>query len=548
VETGAVATMRDGARLTADIYRPVGNGPWPVLLMRQPYGREIASTVVYAQPAWFARQGYMVVIQDVRGRGGSEGVFYPFRDDETDGYDTVMWSSALPGSNGRVGMYGFSYQSATQLLAALGRPPPLRAIAPHMTAYDLYSGWFYRAGLLQLHTTLYWGNQMLRDDAYRGGMADFYARLERRWGDTAPLARQLPIAGITPLTDPEAAPYVRDWLEHDEYDTYWKERNIQLRVAEITVPMFHMSGWYDWFLRGTMAGHRAACEAGRADVFIVCSPWIHLPWTRSVGTADLGPEARLDVDELLVAWFDHWLKGRPRDPRTQGARIFVLGENKWEQAPAWPPPGVVDQKWFLASHGRANSLFGDGCLDPGGARGPCDQFVYDPRVPVLAPGGQFGGSLTWGPVDLSQAQQGNNMLVYSANLERTLRISGAPRCRLFVRSSAPDTAFVARLSRVAPGGEATFLTLGAARLREGLPAPDGSTELVVQLDDTCCRFEAGDGLRLDVASSAFPMLALHPNTLESPNRVATPAEYRIARQIVYHDARRPSCLELPVSP
>jgi len=548
VETGVPAAMRDGVRLAADIYRPVGAGPWPVLLMRQPYGREIASTVVYAQPAWFSRQGYIVVIQDVRGRGGSEGEFYPFRDDEADGYDSVMWSAGLPGSNGRVGMYGFSYQSTTQLLAALGRPPALRAVAPHMTVWDMYSGWFYRSGLLLQHTTLSWGNQMLRDDALRGGSQELYGRLEKSWIDTAPLCRQQPLDAVDPLTDPRAAPYVRDWLEHDEYDAYWRRLNLLSRAAEIEVPIFHLSGWYDWFLRGSMAGYRAASAAGRAEQFIVCAPWIHLPWERNVGAADLGPEARLDVDALLVAWFDHWLKDRPRDPRTRGALFFELGENRWRQASAWPPPGVTDQSWFLGSGGRANSLFGDGRLEPGGAGGPCDQFVYDPEVPVLAPGGQMNGSLTWGPVDLGPAQQGNNLLVYSARLEKALRVAGAPRCRLFVRSTAPDTAFVARLSRVTPAGAAIFLSLGAARLRDGAARPDGSTELVVALDDTCCRFEAGDVLRLDVASSAFPMLALHPNTLASPNRVASPAEFRRARQVVYHDAGRPSALELPVLP
>jgi putative CocE/NonD family hydrolase len=262
----------------------------------------------------------------------------------------------------------------------------------------------------------------------------------------------------------------------------------------------------------------------------------------------MGPEARLDVDALLVAWFDHWLRDRPRDPRTVGAQVFALGENRWRQAPAWPPPGGSRQDWFLGSGGRANSLFGDGRLDRAGARGPCDQFIYDPHVPVLAPGGQADGSLAWGPADLGPGQQANNLLVYSAALDAPLRIAGSPRCRLFVRSSAPDTAFVARLSRVTPAGAAVFLSLGAARLRDGAPGPDGSTELVVPLDDTCCRFEAGDGLRLDVASSAYPMLALHPNTAASPNRVASAAEFRRARQIVYHDARRPSALELPVSP
>ena len=150
IECGVVALMRDGCRLMADIYRPAPTlespGPWPVLLMRQPYGRDIASTVVYAHPTWYARRGFLVVIQDVRGRGDSDGAFYTFRNEIEDGYDTVRWAAALPGANGRVGMYGFSYQGSTQLLAALARPPELRALAPHMTAFDLYSGWFYRGG------------------------------------------------------------------------------------------------------------------------------------------------------------------------------------------------------------------------------------------------------------------------------------------------------------------------------------------------------------------------------------------------------------------
>lgn len=547
VTQGVMAAMRDGVRLACDIYRPDGEGPWPVLLMRQPYGREIASTVVYAQPVWFARQGYIVVIQDVRGRGGSEGVFYPFRDDERDGYDTVAWAAGLPGSNGRVGMYGFSYQSATQLLAALAKPPALKAVAPHMAVLDLYSGWFYRSGLLQQHTTLFWANQMLRDDALRDGSADLYERLEKSWRDTAPLSRQLPIERVEPLTDPKAAPYVRDWLEHGDYDDYWKARNFLLRASEIEVPMFHLSGWYDWFLRGSMAGYRQTLGAGRADQFIVCTPWVHLPWTRQVGSQDLGPAARLDIDALLVAWFDHWLKDKPRDPRTVGAQYFALGENRWHQAAQWPPPSGRTQRWFLASGGRANSLFGDGQLDPSAARGPCDQFVYDPQVPVLAPGGQPGGSLTWGPTDIGLSQQGNNLLVFSATLDRALRIEGGPRCTLFVRSTAPDTAFVVRLSRVT-GTSAAFITLGAARLRDGRLLPDGSTELTIQLDDTCCQFQQGDGLRIDVASSAFPMLALHPNTLTPPNQTAAAGDYRRARQIIYHDPQRPSCIDLPVAP
>jgi len=542
--------MRDGVKLAANVYRPAGEGPWPVLLLRQPYGRETASTVVYAPPEWFALRGYLVVVQDVRGRGGSEGTFDPLRHEAADGYDSVMWAAGLPGSNGRVGMYGFSYQGATQLRAALARPPPLQAIAPHMTAFDFHSGWFYRAGMLQVPTVLRWANQLQREDVRRTGPAALAARLERSWQNPAALGLQHPLAGADPITDPQAPAYVRDWLEHDESDAYWRGLNGAADIAELDVPVFHLAGWYDYLLRGTMADYRAIRRANRAAQFLVCGPWEHFPWGRKLAGSDHGPEARPDIDAMLVAWFDHWLKDRPRDPLLQGVRYFMLGENRWHSAPVWPPPETRIQTWFLQSGGRANSAFGDGRLDAAGASGPPDRFTYDPETPVLAPGGQMNGTQEWGPSDLAPAQQANNLLVYTPPpFEQPWRMAGTPRCRLFVHSTAPDTAFVARLSRVARSGSpAAFLTLGAARLRDGQPGPGGTTLLDIPLDDTTCGFAPGESLRLDIASSAFPLLARHPNTSTPPNRVASPAEFRRAVQTVYHDRVRPSALELPVLP
>src|ERR1700759_216720 len=154
LERGVPFTTSDGTPLIADHYYPPQPGPNPTLLMRQPYGRDIASTVVYAHPAWFAQQGYHVVIQDVRGRGGSDGAFYPFRNEGRDGAETIAWLRQYAACNGRIGMYGFSYQGATQLLAAAEQPDGLQCIAPHMTAADLYHGWFYHQGALRLSSTL----------------------------------------------------------------------------------------------------------------------------------------------------------------------------------------------------------------------------------------------------------------------------------------------------------------------------------------------------------------------------------------------------------
>lgn len=550
IECGVVAVMRDGCRLVADVYRPAvgdaGTGPWPVLLMRQPYGRDIASTVVYAHPTWFARRGFLVVVQDVRGRGDSEGEFYAFRREAEDGYDTVRWAATLRGANGRVGMYGFSYQGSTQLLAALGRPPELRALAPHMTAFALHSGWFYRGGLLQLSTSVSWASQMLREDARRRG-ARSEAALDENWQNTGRLSGVFPVRDAVPLVAEDLPSYGADWLRHAEDDVYWREFDMLARVDDLGLPMFHLSGWYDLYLRGSVDGYRAMA-ARHPGQFLLAAPWVHLPWGNLVGGADLGMAAVPAVDEMLASWFHHWLDS-DQPPATapagmEGVRYFVLGENAWRESRAWPPAEARPRVWHLVSGGRANSRFGDGGLSEDGPGGPDDLFNYDPEVPVLAPGGNQGGHAGFGPHDLSAQQQGINLLVYDTGAAKVpLVVVGDPVCVLYVTSSAPETSFVARLSRVMADGRAVFLTLGAGRVK----AREGA-ELRLALDPVAVRLAPGERLRLDVASSAYPLLIRHPNTECDPAAVSRPAEYRRALQVVHHDAARPSRLELTVLP
>src|SRR5580658_180912 len=201
-------TLSDGIMLVSDHYYPPGPGPHPTLLMRQPYGREIASTVVYPHPVWFARHGYNVVIQDVRGRGDSGGEFYPFRNEARDGAETIAWLRTHSASNGRIGMYGFSYQGATQLLAAAEQPEGLQCIAPHMTAVDLYHGWFYHHGALRLNSSLGWGIQMLREDARRKGQREASDQLEAAWANIRAQAAQAPYAEHPAISRAELPSYV----------------------------------------------------------------------------------------------------------------------------------------------------------------------------------------------------------------------------------------------------------------------------------------------------------------------------------------------------
>jgi len=543
---GVPCFMRDGTRLAADVYTPRGDGPFPVLLMRQPYGRDIASTVVYAQPTWFCREGFIVVIQDVRGRGGSEGTFDAFQNEADDGFDTVEWAAKLPKANGRVGMYGFSYQGSTQLLAASRRPAALKAMAPHMTAFDLYSGWFYRDGMLQLATTLGWGNQMLREDARRKGADDLYNKLESTWSRPGSLLHELPVSRVKPLTDEEANPYVREWLEHEKKDAWWSAFDFLERVSEIAhVPCYHLSGWYDFYTRGSMDGYRAMAARSPSTQKLELGPWGHIPWGTTVGGRYLGAEACPRVNRTLCNWMKRWCLPEGEMVDTGPAvRYFSMGDEQWHEADKWPPAQSLQTRFYLGSKGNANSVFGDGFLqeNPPAQTQPADRFVYDPEVPVTGPGGA-GPGYTWGPVNLYPSQQGNNLLVYcSEKLATNVFYAGRPEALLQVRSSARRTAFVCRLS-ILREGESLFLSLGAASVDAADWRDDGTAAVRVLLDDIAFSLSPGDRLCLDVASSAFPLLARHPNA-ETPLNKVEQGDFRRALQVVLHDPDRPSFLEL----
>src|SRR5579859_926241 len=447
--------LSDGTILVSDHYYPAGSGPWPTLLMRQPYGRDIASTVVYAHPVWFARHGYHVVIQDVRGRGSSEGEFYPFRHEGRDGAETIAWLRKHPACNGRIGMYGFSYQGSTQLLAAAENPEGLVCIAPHMTAADLYHGWFYHQGALRLASTLGWGIQMLREDARRRGLETANDRLERAWANVRAQAAFVPYAQHPAITDPELPSYVRDWISHRDPDgpskKFWSELDISTRYEKINVPALHISGWYDTYLEGSISGYLAlrtyaGSQFARDNQYLLAGPWVHIPWGDRVGDVNLGPEANLNTDELLLRWFNHWLKDSSEFAAEPRVRHFALGENRWHAADEWPAEAPLTL--YLHSKGNANSRRGDGVLDVAAPvnEEPRDVFNYDPEVPVMAPGGPLAMS---GPYDQAALEMGNNVLVYtSPATSSAMHIFGQPRVTLYASTSASSADLTAKLVRV----------------------------------------------------------------------------------------------------
>ena len=555
VERNAGVPMRDGTVLRADVYRPKAPGRYPALVLRTPYDKVVAQGVAYQHPAHYARRGYLVVAQDVRGRHASDGTFAPYRHEAADGADTVSWTAALDGCSGQVGTYGFSYAGAVQLLAAAEHPAALRCAAPAFTSSDFYDDWTYVGGALNHAFIVSWVVQLLAaPDLARGGARDEAAAILAAQADIPRLYRSRPLADLPLLRDTGAAPYFFDWLRHATRDEFWRAISIRERHARIATPCLHIGGWYDTFIEGTLDNFTGLARCGEPQRLIV-GPWAHSPWGRAVGGHDFGQEAGGVVDEAQLAWFDHWLKGSPLDGAP--VRVFVMGANRWRDADGWPVDGTGEQRWYLHADRGANSVTGDGRLDrvPPGDE-PADVYVAIPGRPVPSAGGRASSDpavVPMGPADQSAVQARHDVLVYtSPPLAADLEVIGTVWLHLFAATDGPDCDWTAKLLDVDEAGRAVNICGGIlrARFRESLEQPKplrpgAVQEYRLRVGSTAALFRRGHRLRLLVSSSDFPQHDVNPNTGDCA-AAAGPFELRVATQTVFHSAARPSRLVLPV--
>ena len=559
IERNLPATMRDGTILMADVYRPKEAGPHPVLLSRHPYNKQAAlSNFGYAHPAWYAQNGYLVVIQDCRGRYLSEGVFTPFLTEALDGYDTVEWAAKLPDSDGRVAMYGFSYGGATTMLAAKASPPSLVTICPGFTGAQYYDGWTYQSGALNLAFAMYWSTLLGLESARRSGDEEGFAQLGAALGSARNWFNFLPTVSY-PVVE-KYAPYFREWVKHSSYDDYWKRWSIDEEYHQIKVPGIHTGGLYDIFLRGTvknfvgLAKKQNDFSEAISNQKLLLGPWTHMPWS----PVDVigGEFSTNEIDDWQVRWLDHHLKDKENGATDHSVTAYILGEGI-RHFDEWPPNSSKNVIYYLHSRGRANSKFGDGWLDlDAPTQEPADIFIYDPATPIPSLGGHsccFEAVTPMGPADQHLAEISRMILVYTTErLRKDILLVGDAFVELFAASSAIDTDFTARLCVVSQEGKSTNIQEGIvrARYRESLSNPshinpDEVYNYHIDLGPLAVRVPAGNSIRVNISSSDFPQWDRNLNTGGTIGFEGA-LTMKTATQTILHTESYPSHLSLPI--
>ncbi len=576
VDFDVPATMRDGTVLRANIFQPAEGGPYPIALTRTPYGKDFASVSPLMDSVRLARAGYIVVIQDVRGRFTSDGQWVAFGNEAEDGYDSVEWAAELPNSNGNVGMFGASYFGYTQWMAAKANPPHLKAMVPFITWADVRDGVGWRSGALELGTFAGWNLSSVALDIILKRYKD--VPVAERVGALMALVNeinQLRTKGYYSLPLKDFEPLRKLGLANETIEQFEKPYDRELAAPasiatsydKVTVPTYNVGGWYDIFNNGTLQNFRAMRYEGSTSdtrqARLLMGPWSHVNYSNVVGEMDFGFAAnsafmnlQTDLTGLTQRWFDYWLKGIENGiTQEPPVKLFIMGANVWRDEQEWPLARTSYTPFYLHSNGAANSLKGNGTLSTEKpVSEPADNYTYDPSNPVITAGGNnlMNPLFTPGVKNQTATEERPDVLVYtSAPLTQDTEVTGPVVVKLWASSDAVDTDFVARLVDVHPDGFAQNLADGIirGRYRNGdsaeLLEPGKAYEFTIDLWSTANLFKAGHSIRLDITSSNFPRWDRNLNTGAA---FGTDSEGRIAHQTIFHNAEHPSQIILPLIP
>lgn len=521
-----------------------------MLLTRLPYGKNTPKFTGMLDPVGAARRGFIVVLQDTRGRFSSEGDWEPFTFEASDGYDSVRWAAALPQSTGSVGMFGTSYFAYTQWMAALAKPPELKAISPRMTWSDPNDGLFARGGAYELGNAVPWSLTQGFDTLtrrYADDPAELRQALDALIEDLDAAAErtywEVP-AGRHPVFERHGLP---DGFQRSRREPEWREVcQIAGRQADVDLPSLHTGAWYDIFCQGTLDNFMAARAGGRPATLIM-GPWSHSNTAGYVGDVNFGTTAAIDVmgfrgpfADLELDWLSRRLSPRvgPEAPGLPPVLLFVMGTNCWREEQDWPLARAVDTHLFLRSDGGLTFSAPDASEAP-------DTFIYDPETPVPTTGGALSMSNEFrpGPLDQASIEARTDVLVYTTKpLADDLEVTGRIRADLTVATDAPTTDWVVRVCDVDAQGVSLNIADGITR---SVAAPGEFTKQVVDLWSTSYVFRVGHRIRVHVTSSNFPRWDRNLNTGEP---VESARRSQPARQQVAHAATQLSYVMLPVIP
>ncbi len=382
VDRGIGVPMRDGIKLATDIYRPKGEGQFPIVLVRTPYKKELNEL----QAKFFARRGYVYAVQDCRGRFSSPGIWEPFFDEPKDGYDAIEWLAVQPWSNGKVGMIGASYVGWVQWWAARERPPHLVTIIPNVSPPDPYFNIPYEYGAFFLLGSIWWAN-ILEVNATGDITGEAMRNINEK--KYAKLLMHLPVSDLDSIVLGKRNKYWRDWIAHPDYDDYWERASFLERLKDVDIPVFHQSGWYDGDGIGSKLNYLAMSAAGHDNQKLILGPWGHSAQATRTGPngVDFGPNAIVDLDLEYTRWLDHWLLGMDNGVDQEPlVSLFVMGTNQWLQDSVYPLSTTRFTKYYLSSSGGANTSEGNGALSTDLPTGTAtDTFTYDPGDPTPDP-------------------------------------------------------------------------------------------------------------------------------------------------------------------
>jgi hypothetical protein len=549
----AAIPMRDGVVLHADVLLPSGNGPFPVLVYRTPYGEKNAqreyTTFQHAQ-----ERGYAVVVQDVRGRYLSDGVFVPYQNEGRDGYDTIEWAAKQPWSNGKVGTFGLSYPGAVQWLAAVENPPHLAAMVPAMT-FSSHRNFFYAGGTFDLSWIEWIWDNIAPDIRVKQNAPGprTGAEAEVAWNNSGlEMESVLPLSGLEPLRG--IAPYYYEWLRHPPDDPWWNWADLRGKYGRTRAAILNLSGWYDdhYGPEGATTNFQGLVEARAghpANVALLIGPWVH--GVKSTGTAKAGDRtfpdtAKIDYDGTVLDWMDHYLRGSDNGINNRPpVRYYVMGADVWRESPVWPPHSEPTSFYLgAASPGKPGSLSE---ARPGG--GDFSAFVSDPAHPVTDDFAEVSGGH-----DYRHLAERTDLLTFDTQLlAADTEVTGPIDSHLFVSCDCRDMDLWVRLYDVAPDGTAwNEMSPGVdvqrasyRNMAEGrrLLQPGQIYAIDLKGPVTSNVFKQGHRIRIQISGAFFPFFS---RNLQSGESESVAGKTKAATIRIYHDRAHVSQVVLPI--